>query len=68
RVLKETLATTTGKTRIAFTDEQRRRLAIRYRPQSGRFDEGPQRGPSVERVKRAEALICAAKGAEAPRA
>jgi putative transposase len=29
RVLKEALATTTGKTRIAFTDEQRRRLAIK---------------------------------------
>jgi hypothetical protein len=29
RVLKEALATTTGKTRIAFTDEQRRLLSSR---------------------------------------
>jgi putative transposase len=29
RVLKEALATTTGKPRIAFTDEQRRRLATK---------------------------------------
>jgi hypothetical protein len=31
RVLKETLATATGKTRIAFTAEQRRRLALKGR-------------------------------------
>jgi hypothetical protein len=29
RVLKEALATATGKTRIAFTPEQRRRLALK---------------------------------------
>ena len=47
RVLKEALAAATGKTRIAFTPEQRRRLALTAQGADARGTQGllPDRAP-----------------------